>query len=75
MKNSNSQIVDLYVNTYNIEKAVTNCHKQTREGLDPYAQDAFMEIMAEVYEIRRTLQTQMSEDNKKRVAKLKEQRS
>jgi len=31
--------------------------------------------MAEVYEMRRTLQTQMSEDNKKRVAELKEQRS
>ena len=75
MKNSNSQTVDLYVNTYNIEKAITNCHKQIREGLDPYAQDAFMEVMAEVYEMRRTLQTQMSEDNKKRVAELKEQRS
>ena len=75
MKNLNSQLVELYTNTYNIEKAITNCHKQTGDGLSPEAQDAFMEVMAEVYEIRRTLQTQMSEDNKKRVAELKSQRS
>ena len=75
MKNSNSQTVELYVNTYNIEKAIVDCHKQTGDGLSPEAQDAFMDVMAEVYEIRRTLQTQMSEDNKKRVAALKKQRS
>ena len=75
MKNSNSQTVELYVNTFNIERAITNCHKQTGDGLSPEAQDAFMGVMAEVYEMRRTLQTQMSEDNKKRVVELKKQRS
>jgi len=75
MKNLNSQTVELYINTFNIERAITDCHKQTGEGLSPEAQDAFMDVMAEVYEMRRTLQTQMSEDNKKRVAELKKQRS
>ena len=75
MKNSDLKTVELYINTFNIERAITDCHKQTGEGLSPEAQDAFMDVMAEVYEIRRTLQTQMSEDNKKRVAELKKQRS
>ena len=75
MKNSDLKTVELYINTFNIERAITDCHKQTGEGLSPEAQDAFMEVMAEVYEMRRTLQTQMSEDNKKRVAELKKQRS
>jgi response regulator RpfG family c-di-GMP phosphodiesterase len=70
MKNSNSQSVELYINTYNIEKAITECHKQTGDGLSPEAQDAFMNVMAEVYEIRRTLKPMLSEDNKKRVEQL-----
>lgn len=71
-----SQPAELYINTYNIEKAVTNvCSYATREELSFDVQDAFDAIMAEVYEMRRTLKPLMSEDNKKRVDQLKGERS
>ena len=47
---------------------------QTREELSFEVQDAFDQIMAEVYEMRRTLKPMMYEDNKKRVAELKRKR-
>ena len=76
MENSRSQPAELYLNTYNIEKAVTNvCSYATREELSFDVQDAFDAIMAEVYEMRRTLKPLMSEDNKKRVDQLKGERS
>ena len=75
MKNSNSKPAELYINTYNIEKAINNVFDyETREELSFEVQDAFDAIMAEVYDIRRTLQPMMSEDNKKRVDQLKGKR-
>ena len=75
MKNSNSLPIDLYTSTYNIEKAINEVFNyQTREELSFETQDAFDAIMAEVYEMRRTLKPMLSEDNKKRVAELKGKR-
>ena len=75
MKNSNSLPVDLYTNTYNIEKAIGEVFDyQTREELSFEVNDAFDAIMAEVYDMRRTLKPMMYEDNKKRVAELKRKR-
>ena len=72
MKNLTSKPVDLYTNTYNIEKAINKVFDyQTREELSFEVQDAFDQIMAEVYEMRRTLKPMMYEDNKKRVDELK----
>ena len=71
METFRSQPGDLFVNTYNIEKAISDCHKYSEhEGLSPDVQDAFSAIMAEVYEMRRTLKPMLSEDNKKRVNEL-----
>ena len=76
METFRSQPAELYVNTYNIEKAVTNvCSYARREELSFDVQDAFDAIMAEVYEMRRTLKPMLSEDNKKRVDQLKRKRS
>ena len=76
METFRSQPGDLFVNTYNIEQAIRNCHKYSEhESLSPDVQDAFSAIMAEVYEMRRTLKPMLSEDNKKRVAELKRERS
>ena len=75
MENSRSQPAELYLNTYNIEKAVTNvCSYATREELGFDVQDAFDVIMAEVYDMRRTLKPLMNEDNKTRVEQLKSSR-
>ena len=75
MKNLTSKPVDLYTNTYNIEKAINEVFDyQTREELSFEVQDAFDAVMAEVYEMRRTLKPMLSEDNKKRVAELKGKR-
>ena len=71
-----SQPGDLFVNTYNIEKAISDCHKYSEhEGLSPDVQDAFNAIMAEVYEMRRTLKPMLREANKKGVDQLKGERS
>ena len=76
METFRSQPGDLFVNTYNIEKAISDCHKySTHEGISPDVQDAFNAIMAEVYEMRRTLKPMLSEDNKKRVDQLKGERN
>ena len=70
-----SQPGDLYVNTYNIEKAISNVFDYaTREELSFDVQDAFDAIMGEVYEMRRTLKPMLNEDNKKRVDQLKGKR-
>ena len=71
MENFRSQPGDLYVNTYNIEKAIYEVFDyQTREELSFEVQDAFDAIMGEVYDMRRTLKPMLSEDNKKRVDEL-----
>jgi len=76
METFRSQPGDLFVNTYNIEKAISDCHKYvSHEGISPDVQDAFNAIMAEVYEMRRTLKPMLSEDNKKRVDQLKGERN
>jgi len=76
METFRSQPGDLFVNTYNIEKAITDCHRYTEfDSISPEVQDAFSAIMAEVYEMRRTLKPMLREDNKKRVAELKGERS
>ena len=75
MENFRSQPGDLYVNTFNIEKAINEVFDyQTREELSFEVQDAFDAIMAEVYDMRRTLKPMLSEDNKKRVDQLKGKR-
>ena len=75
METFRSQPGDLFVNTYNIETAISEVFNyQTREELSFETQDAFDAIMAEVYEMRRTLKPMMHEDNKKRVAELKRKR-
>ena len=75
MENFRSQPGDLYVNTYNIEKAINEVFDyQTREELSFEVQDAFDAIMGEVYEMRRTLKPMLNEDNKKRVEQLKSSR-
>ena len=75
METFRSQPGDLYVNTYNIEKAINNVFDYaTREELSFDVQDAFDAIMGEVYEMRRTLKPMLNEDNKKRVDQLKGKR-
>ena len=76
MENFRSQPGELYVNTYNIEKAISEVSNYTtREELSFEVNDALDAIMAEVYEMRRTLKPMLSEDNKARVAGLKSKRS
>ena len=76
MENFRSQPGELYVNTFNIEKAINKVFDYaTREELSFEVNDAFDAIMAEVYEMRRTLKPMLSEDNKARVAELKGKRS
>ena len=75
METFRSQPGELFVNTFNIEKAISEVFNyQTREELSFEVQDAFDQVMAEVYEMRRTLKPMMYEDNKKRVAELKRKR-
>ena len=75
METFRSQPGDLYINTYNIEKAISNVFDYaTREELSFEVQDAFDAIMGEVYEMRRTLKPMLNEDNKKRVDQLKGKR-
>ncbi len=75
METFRSQPGDLFVNTFNIEQAINEVFNyQTREELSFETQDAFDAIMAEVYEMRRTLKPMLNEDNKKRVAELKRKR-
>ena len=75
METFRSQPGDLYVNTYNIEKAINEVFDyQTREELSFEVQDAFDAIMGEVYDMRRTLKPMLNEDNKKRVDQLKGKR-
>lgn len=76
METFRSQPGDLYVNTYRIEQAISEVFNyQTREELSFEVQDAFDAVMAEVYEMRRTLKPMLNEDNKKRVAELKRERN
>ena len=76
METFRSQPGDLYINTYRIEQAINEVFNyQTREELSFETQDAFDAIMAEVYDMRRTLKPMLHEDNKKRVAELKRERS
>lgn len=63
--------VELYNNTNNIETAITNVFDyQTREEMSFEVQDAFNAVMAEVYDMRRTLKVLLTDANNKRVAKL-----
>ena len=72
METFRSQPGDLFVNTYNIEKAISDVFDyQTREELSFEVQDAFDAIMAEVYDMRRTIKNLMYEDNKATVARIK----
>ena len=72
METSRSQPGELYINTYNIEKAISDVFDyQTREELSFEVQDAFDAIMAEVYDMRRTIKNLMYEDNKATVARIK----
>jgi hypothetical protein len=72
MKNSNSQPFNLYTNTHNIEKAINEVFDYTtREELSYEVQDAFDNVMAEVYDMRRNIKTMMSE----RVDELKRKRN
>ena len=76
MENFRSQPGELFVNTFNIEKAISEVSNYTtREELSFEVNDALDAIMAEVYEMRRTLKPMLSEDNKARVAELKRKRS
>lgn len=76
MENFRSQPGELFVNTFNIEKAINKVFDYaTREELSFEVNDALDAIMAEVYEMRRTLKPMLSEDNKARVAELKGKRS
>ena len=76
MENFRSQPGELFVNTFNIEKVINKVFDYaTREELSFEVNDAFDAIMAEVYEMRRTLKPMLSEDNKARVAELKSKRS
>ena len=75
METFRSQPGDLFVNTFNIEKAINEVFNYAiREELSFEVNDAFDAIMAEVYDMRRTLKPMMYEDNKKRVAELKRKR-
>ena len=74
MENLTASHAEIFTSTYRIEKAIMDCHKQTKEGLSPEAQDAFQNVIAEIYEMRRTLKPLMSEDNKATVARLKRER-
>ena len=75
METFRSQPGALFVNTFNIEKAINEVFNYvTREELSFEVNDAFDAIMAEVYDMRRTLKLMMYEDNKKRVAELKRKR-
>ena len=75
MENSSFLHAEIMVGTYRIEKVIRDCHKQTGDNLSPEAFDAFQDVMAEVYEMRRTLKILTSEDNKERVDQLKGKRS
>ncbi len=75
MENLATSHAEILTSTYRIEKAIMDCHGQVKDSLSPEAQDAFQNIMAEMYEMRRTLKPLMSEDNKATVARLKRERS
>ena len=75
MENSSFLHAEVMVGTYRIEKAIMDCHRHAGDNLTPEATMAFQDVMAEVYEMRRTLKPLMSEDNKARVAELKGKRS
>ena len=63
--------VELYNNTNNIEKAIMNVFDyQTREEMSFEVSEAFDNIMAEVYDMRRTLKTLLKNANYERVAKI-----
>ena len=74
MENSSFLHAEVMVGTYRIEKAILDCHRQAGDNLSPEAFDAFQDVMAEVYEMRRTLKILTSEDNKETVARLKRER-
>jgi len=63
--------VELYNNTNNIEKAIMNVFNyQTREEMSFEVYETFDTIMAEVYDMRRTLKTLLKNANYERVAKI-----
>jgi hypothetical protein len=70
MENSSFLHAEVMVGTYRIEKAIMDCHRHAGDNLTPEATMAFQDVMAEVYEMRRTLKMFMSEDNKATVARL-----
>ena len=61
---------ELMLNSYNIEKAIMNVFNyQTRDEMSFEVQDTFDNIMAEVYDMRRTLKVLLKDANHKRLDK------
>jgi hypothetical protein len=62
---------ELMLNSYNIEKAIMNVFNyQTREEMSFEVQDAFDNIMAEVYDMRRNIKILIQNENQARLVKL-----
>ena len=62
---------ELMLNSYNIEKAIMNVFNyQTRDEMSFEVQDTFDNIMAEVYDMRRSIKTLIQNENQARLVKL-----
>ena len=62
---------ELMLNIYNIEKTIMNVFDyQTREEMSFEVNEAFDDIMAEVYDMRRTVKFLITNENQARLAKL-----
>ena len=62
---------ELMLNIYNIEKTITDLFDyQTREEMSYEVNEVLDNVMAEVYDMRRTLKTLLKNANYERVAKL-----
>ena len=62
---------ELMLNIYNIEKAIMNVFNyQTREEMSFEVYETFDTIMAEVYDMRRTVKFLITNENQARLAKL-----
>lgn len=62
---------ELMLNIYNIEKAITDLFDyQTREEMSYEVNEVFDNVMAEVYDMRRTVKFLIKNENQARLAKL-----
>jgi len=62
---------ELMLNIFNIEKAIMDVFDyQTREEMSFEVSEAFDNIMAEVYDMRRTVKFLITNENQARLAKL-----